>query len=91
MKEMGQDTSSCLGDLILRLNSQFPGDVGCFCAFFLNHVVLQPGEAMFLGPNLPHAYLSGGEACISHIKNLILDIYSWLERATLTNSLKFKI
>ncbi|XP_031566586.1 mannose-6-phosphate isomerase-like [Actinia tenebrosa] len=59
MKEKGQDSSLYLGDLITRLNSQFPGDVGCFCAYFLNHVVLQPGEAMFLGPNLPHAYLSG--------------------------------
>ncbi|XP_022098704.1 mannose-6-phosphate isomerase-like isoform X2 [Acanthaster planci] len=46
-------------ELLLRLNSQFPGDVGCFCSFFLNHMTLQPGEAMFLGPNEPHAYLSG--------------------------------
>ena len=27
--------------------------------FFLNVVTLQPGEAMFLGANVPHAYLSG--------------------------------
>jgi mannose-6-phosphate isomerase len=46
--------------LFLRLNQQFPGDVGCFCALFLNYVILQPGEAMFLAANLPHAYLSGG-------------------------------
>ncbi|KAK3744772.1 hypothetical protein QZH41_013311, partial [Actinostola sp. cb2023] len=59
MKDMGQDISASLGDLVLRLHSQFPQDVGCFCVYFLNHVVLQPGEAMFLGPNLPHAYLSG--------------------------------
>ena len=25
----------------------------------MNHVRLEPGEAMFLGPNLIHAYLSG--------------------------------
>ncbi len=46
---------------MLRLSEQFPGDVGCFCVYFLNHMRLQPGEAMFLEANLPHAYLSGGQ------------------------------
>ena len=46
-------------DLLLRLNSQFPGDVGCFCIYFMNHIILKPGQAMFLAPNLPHAYLDG--------------------------------
>lgn len=49
-----------LKELILRLNDQFPGDVGIFSAFFLNHMKLKPGEAMFLAANLPHAYLYGG-------------------------------
>lgn len=62
-KSSGHDISEQRGELVLRLNSQFPGDVGCFCIYFLNHVVLQPGEAMFLGPNLPHAYLAGGNQC----------------------------
>ena len=57
----GHDISDQCGELVMRLNSQFPGDVGCFCIYFLNHIVLQPGEAMFLGPNLPHAYLAGGK------------------------------
>ena len=60
-KSAGHDISAECGELLLRLNSQFPGDVGCFCIYFLNHIVLQPGEAMFLGPNLPHAYLAGGK------------------------------
>lgn len=47
-------------DLVIRLDEQFPGDIGLFCAFFLNYVELQPGEAMFLQANDPHAYLSGG-------------------------------
>ena len=59
-KSSGQDICDQCGELVLRLNSQFPGDVGCFCIYFLNHIILQPGEAMFLGPNLPHAYLAGG-------------------------------
>jgi mannose-6-phosphate isomerase len=45
--------------LLQRLYFDFPGDVGCFVIYFLNLIVLKPGEAMFLGPNLPHAYLSG--------------------------------
>jgi mannose-6-phosphate isomerase len=49
-------------ELVLRLNSQFPGDIGIFCAFMLNHVALQPGEAIFLGAGEPHAYVSGGKS-----------------------------
>ena len=48
-------------DLVLRLNSQFPGDVGVFCVFLLNYVTLNPGEAIFLGAGEPHAYVEGGE------------------------------
>jgi len=46
-------------DLLERLNVQYPGDVGIFCVFFLNRLLLKPGQAMFLGPNEPHAYLAG--------------------------------
>ncbi|EGD79045.1 mannose-6-phosphate isomerase [Salpingoeca rosetta] len=46
-------------NFVLRVHSQFPGDVGCFCLFMLNIVQLQPGQAIFLGPNLPHAYMAG--------------------------------
>uniref|UniRef100_UPI00398F0684 mannose-6-phosphate isomerase isoform X1 n=1 Tax=Pristiophorus japonicus TaxID=55135 RepID=UPI00398F0684 len=55
----GKDTAASNGELLLRLHSQFPGDVGCFVIYFLNQVKLQPGEAMFLGANEPHAYLNG--------------------------------
>lgn len=37
----------------------FPGDPGVIAAMLLNHVRLQPGEAMFLGAGVPHAYLDG--------------------------------
>ncbi|KAI8362583.1 mannose-6-phosphate isomerase, partial [Mortierella sp. GBAus27b] len=46
-------------ELVLRIHSQFPGDVGVFSLFFLNYIVLQPGQAIFLAANEPHAYLSG--------------------------------
>ena len=47
-------------DLLLkRLNDQYENDVGVFCALMLNYVVLEPGQAIFLAANEPHAYLSG--------------------------------
>lgn len=53
--------SSSNGELLLRLHSQYPGDIGCFSIYFLNHIILEPGQAMFLGANEPHAYLYGGQ------------------------------
>ncbi|KAJ3089880.1 Mannose-6-phosphate isomerase [Quaeritorhiza haematococci] len=46
-------------ELLVRLNKEFPADVGCFCALLLNYVKLAPGEGIFLAANEPHAYLSG--------------------------------
>ena len=37
----------------------YPGDPGVIAAMLLNYVRLQPGEALFLGAGIPHAYLSG--------------------------------
>lgn len=45
--------------VVLRLESQYPNDVGVIAAFFLNYVKLKCGEALYVGPNEPHAYLSG--------------------------------
>ena len=59
-------------ELFLRLHDQYPGDVGCFVIFFLNHLKLSPGQAMFLGPNVPHAYLSGDcVAVMAHSDNVV--------------------
>lgn len=53
-----------LADLIVRLNSQFEGDIGLFVLFFLNYVKLEIGEAMFLKADDIHAYLSGGKSLL---------------------------
>jgi mannose-6-phosphate isomerase len=45
--------------LVLRLNKDYPLDIGILSVFFLNHVELHPGEAIFLDANEPHSYLSG--------------------------------
>ncbi|XP_049811204.1 mannose-6-phosphate isomerase isoform X2 [Schistocerca nitens] len=57
---LDDDTRTLInGDLFRRLHMQFPGDVGCFSIYLLNHIILKPEEAIYLGPNEPHAYLSG--------------------------------
>ncbi|KAK3786366.1 hypothetical protein RRG08_022987 [Elysia crispata] len=58
-KNAGEDISGLEGELLLKLDDEFPGDRGLFAIYFLNIVHLDPGEAMFLEANLPHAYLSG--------------------------------
>ncbi|QOU20212.1 hypothetical protein BRETT_004864 [Brettanomyces bruxellensis] len=62
-----------LADLIQRLNSQFPDDVGLFCGcLMLNHCFLNPGEAMFLHAKEPHAYISGNiMECMATSDNVI--------------------
>ncbi|XP_015881334.3 mannose-6-phosphate isomerase 1 [Ziziphus jujuba] len=45
--------------LVLRLEKQYPADIGVISAFFLNYVKLNPGEALYLGANEPHAYIFG--------------------------------
>ncbi|GGV18759.1 mannose-6-phosphate isomerase, class I [Streptomyces litmocidini] len=41
------------------LAHHFPGDPGVIAAMLLNRVRLQPGEALYLGAGVPHAYLDG--------------------------------
>ncbi len=41
------------------LAARYPDDPGVLVTLLLNHVVLAPGEAMFLGAGVVHAYTSG--------------------------------
>ncbi|KAF7538835.1 hypothetical protein G7054_g2600 [Neopestalotiopsis clavispora] len=52
-------SGATLSELVIRLNKQFPDDIGLFVLFFLNYVQMQPGEAMFLKADDIHAYVSG--------------------------------
>jgi mannose-6-phosphate isomerase len=45
--------------LILRLHADYPDDRGALCPLLLNRLHLSEGEAFFMGPNEPHAYISG--------------------------------
>ena len=58
--------------LALRLNEQYENDVGIIVSFLLNYMVLQPGEALVLNPNEPHAYLKGeGLECMATSDNVV--------------------
>ena len=58
--------------LFLRLAEACPGDRGALFAFLLNFLRLEAGEACFLPPNSPHAYLQGvGLECMTNSDNVI--------------------
>ncbi|KAJ1818182.1 Mannose-6-phosphate isomerase, partial [Coemansia sp. RSA 2599] len=58
--------------LVRRLNAEYPDDVGVFCVFMLNVLSLQPGDAFYMGPNDPHAYVSGDcVECMATSDNVI--------------------
>ncbi|KAL6440698.1 hypothetical protein ACFW04_003278 [Cataglyphis niger] len=68
-------------DLLKRLHADYPGDVGCFTIYLFNYITMQPGEAIYIEPNIPHAYLSGDcIECMACSDNVI--------RAGLTSKLK---
>ena len=75
LQELSSRLSSATDEtssLFNRLYGQYPGDVGCFVIYFLNHLSLSPGQSMFLGPNVPHAYLSGDcVECMANSDNVV--------------------
>ena len=56
--DLPAEIHSALGSYA-ALGRAFPDDPGVIAALLLNHVRLQPGEALYLGAGIPHAYLSG--------------------------------
>jgi mannose-6-phosphate isomerase len=55
-KRSGEDA---VFEWMLKLNAEYPGDIGIFSPLFLNLVKLKPGQAMFLDAGRLHAYLDG--------------------------------
>ncbi|MCE0495569.1 mannose-6-phosphate isomerase, class I [Vibrio salinus] len=56
---MAKISDQPLLNLILELEKQYPADIGLFAPLMLNIITLQPGQAMFLDAETPHAYLKG--------------------------------
>ena len=54
-----EDEWSGLRSAVAKLGARHPGDAAVAVALLLNHVVLAPGEALFLDSGCLHAYLDG--------------------------------
>ncbi|WP_375483884.1 mannose-6-phosphate isomerase, class I [uncultured Jatrophihabitans sp.] len=50
---------SDLARVVELTSDDYPGDIGVVLALLLNHVRLEPGEAIYLGAGNVHAYLHG--------------------------------
>jgi len=58
--------------LFSRCVDLFPRDRGALSVYFLNSFCLQPGEAIYLPPNEPHAYMAGTIAeCMAASDNVV--------------------
>lgn len=42
-----------------RMAEEHPGDIGLVCSLLMNHTVVQPGHALFMGAGGLHAYIRG--------------------------------
>jgi len=56
--EKHRDTDPCF-KWIIRLNREYPRDIGVISPLFLNYFHLHPGEALFIPAGELHAYLKG--------------------------------
>lgn len=54
-----EKSSTDLEQLLIRLYDQYPDDIGVFAPLLLNYLKMQQGDSFFIGPNVPHAYISG--------------------------------
>jgi mannose-6-phosphate isomerase len=46
-------------DAVARMAQDHPGDLGLVCSLLMNHAVVQPGQALFMGAGGVHAYIRG--------------------------------
>ncbi|MFZ4618799.1 MAG: mannose-6-phosphate isomerase, class I, partial [Rectinemataceae bacterium] len=52
---------------VRRLAELWPGDIGAVMPLLLNHLVLEPGQGIYIAPGEPHAYLLG--TCLELMAN----------------------
>jgi mannose-6-phosphate isomerase len=46
-------------DAVVRVSADHPGDLGLVAALLLNHILLEPGQAVYLAAGGLHAYIRG--------------------------------
>ena len=60
LRKINKEAKECSSiSLIIHLSETYSDDIGLFAPLFLNVIELQPGEAMFLYAETPHAYIQG--------------------------------
>lgn len=62
--------------MIYHLNKSFPLDVGVLAPVFLNVLRLQPGQGLFVPPNVLHAYIDGD--AVESICYLLFIIFEYI-------------
>lgn len=55
IKNLNDDLSQC----IKNVYNDYKEDVGLFSLYIFNILYLERGQAIYLGPNIPHSYISG--------------------------------
>lgn len=60
-------------ELFLYLTQKYPkDDVGLLLLFLMNRLFLEPGEAVYLSPGIPHAYICGNIVeCMANSDNVV--------------------
>ncbi|EAS04929.1 mannose-6-phosphate isomerase (macronuclear) [Tetrahymena thermophila SB210] len=70
--------------LVIKLNEQYPNDVGIFVSYLLNYFKMKEGDCLVMAANEPHAYISGDcIECMAASDNVV--------RAGLTPKFKDKV
>lgn len=59
LERIGFNPITKTDELFVRLSEEHHNDTGALLSLFMNIIDLSPGEAVTIGPNVPHAYLSG--------------------------------
>jgi mannose-6-phosphate isomerase len=59
-------------DAIVRMNVDHPHDIGLVCSLLMNHRIVEPGQALFMGAGGLHAYIRGvGVELMANSDNVI--------------------
>jgi mannose-6-phosphate isomerase len=58
--------------IFLQLKDKYPGDIGLLFLFILNLTKVQKGDAIFISPGVPHAYVEGNIVeCMAPSDNVV--------------------
>lgn len=72
--EVSLRSNSCAESMMIsKLIQDYPnGESGLFCALLMELITIEEGEAIFIGANIPHAYLNGTLIeCMANSDNVI--------------------